>query len=254
MLPRLIPTLLLDGLGLVKTISFRKRTYIGDPINAVRLFNDMEVDELVFLDINASKSNQGIRFDYLSKICSECFMPLSYGGGVNNILDIQKLFKIGFEKVIINTASIENPNLISQASKQFGSQSIVGSIDVKKNFFGKKKVIYKGATKTTKIDPINHAIQLSKLGCGELIINSVDNEGKMLGYDLDLIESITSKVDIPVVASGGAGKVTDFYNAVFKANASAVAAGSMFVYHGKTKGILINYPSQSELKKIFKNG
>jgi len=254
MLPRLIPILLLDGQGLVKTISFKKRSYIGDPINAVKLFNDMEVDELAFFDINAARINQGIKFDYLKKITSECFMPLSYGGGVNNIEDIKKLFRIGFEKVIINSAAIEKPYLICEASKQFGSQSIVGCIDVKKNFFGRKKVCYRGATKMTKINPIDHAIELVNLGCGELILNSVDNDGKMKGYDLDMISEISSKVDVPVIASGGAGKTTDFYNAIFRANASAVAAGSMFVYHGKTKGILINYPSQKELKNIFKYG
>lgn len=253
MLPRVIPTLLLDGQGLVKTISFKKRTYIGDPINAVRLFNDMEVDELAFFDINSTRKKQAIKFDFLKKISSECFMPLSYGGGVNKIEDIKKLFRIGFEKVIINTASIENPNLISEASKQFGMQSIVGSIDVKKNFFGKRKVCFRGATKMTKINPINHAIELVNLGCGELIVNSVNHEGKMQGYDLDLISEISSKVNVPVIASGGAGKTSDFYDAIFKGNASAVAAGSMFVYHGKTKGILINYPSQNELKKIFRN-
>jgi cyclase len=253
MLPRVIPTLLLDGSRLVKTISFKKRTYIGDPINAVKLFNDMEVDELAFFDINASKTGSEIKFDYLSKIASECFMPLSYGGGINNIEDIRKLFKIGFEKVIINSSSIENPNLIIQASKQFGKQSIVGSIDVKKNFFGKKRVYLNGATKMIKIDPIDHAKELVKLGCGEIIICSVDHEGKMQGYDLNLIFDITSSINVPVIASGGAGNTRDFYEAIYKAKASAVAAGSMFVYQGVTKGILINYPSQLELKRIFKD-
>ena len=253
MIPRVIPTLLLDGNGLVKTISFKNKTYIGDPINTVRLFNDLEVDELTFLDINATKNKSKIRFELLKEIASECFMPLAYGGGITRIEDIQHLFKIGFEKVIINSASINNSELIVTASKLFGSQSIVASIDVKKNFWGKKQVFINSATKNTNIDPVVHALNLVKMGCGEILLTSVDNEGKMKGYDIELIKSVSTKLSIPVIASGGAGNFSDLKKAIFEGKASAVAAGSLFVYHGKTKGILINYPTQTQLNNIFNN-
>ena len=253
MIPRVIPTLLLDGNGLVKTICFKNKTYIGDPINTVRLFNDLEVDELTFLDINATKNKSKIRFELLKEIASECFMPLAYGGGITRIEDIQHLFKIGFEKVIINSALINNSELILTASKLFGSQSIVASIDVKKNFWGKKQVFINSATKNTNIDPVVHALNLVKMGCGEILLTSVDNEGKMKGYDIELIKSVSTKLSIPVIASGGAGDFSDFKKAIFEGKASAVAAGSLFVYHGKTKGILITFPTQTQLNNIFNN-
>jgi imidazole glycerol-phosphate synthase subunit HisF len=253
MIPRIIPTLLLDGNGLVKTISFGNKTYIGDPINTVRLFNDMEVDELIFLDINSKKNNHKINFELLREVASECFMPLAYGGGINKLDDIRRLFEIGFEKVIVNSATIENPELIIEASRLFGSQSIVGSIDIKKNLWGRKKVTIHGATKTINIDASNHALNLQNMGCGEIFLNSVDHEGRMNGFDIELIKSVTSKVNIPLIASGGAGNCLDLRDAIHVGNASAVAAGSLFVYHGKTKGILINYPTQQEIKDLFKN-
>ena len=253
MIPRVIPTLLLDGNGLVKTISFGNKTYIGDPINAVRLFNDMEVDELIFLDINAKKNNHKINFEFLKGVASECFMPLAYGGGINKLEDIRRLFEIGFEKVIVNSATIENPKLIIEASRLFGSQSIVASIDIKKNLWGRKKVTIHSATKTINIDAPNHALNLQNIGCGEIFLNSVDHEGRMNGFDIELIQSVTSKVNIPVIASGGAGNYLHLSDAIHVGNASAVAAGSLFVYQGKTKGILINYPTQQEIKDLFKN-
>ena len=253
MIPRLIPTLLLDGNGLVKTVSFKKKTYIGDPINTVRLFNDMEVDELTLLDINTAKNKEGINYTLLKDIASECFMPLAYGGGIKSLDDIGRMFEIGFEKVIINSATISNPKIIIEASKLFGAQSIVGSIDVKKNIWGKQQVVINGATKSIKTNPVEHAIRLKNMGCGELLLTSVDREGKMEGFDINLIQSVTSKVDIPVIASGGAGNLSDFQKAIYIGKASAVAAGSLFVYQSKTKGILINYPTQVEIKNIFNN-
>jgi imidazole glycerol-phosphate synthase subunit HisF len=253
MIPRVIPTLLLDGNGLVKTVKFRNPTYIGDPINAVRLYNDMEVDELAFLDINVSKENTIINIKILKDIASECFMPLAYGGGINNLEDVKKIIQVGFEKVIINTAAVLTPQLITEASRLFGAQSIVGSIDVKKNLWGRNRVCIKGGTKITDINPIEHAVNLEKLGCGEILLTSIDKEGKMEGYDIELIHSVSSKVEVPVIASGGAGKLSDFHEAVVNGDASAVASGSMFVYQSRTKGILINYPPQKELIKIFEN-
>ena len=253
MIPRIIPTLLLDGNGLVKTISFGNKTYIGDPINTIRLFNDMEVDELIFLDINSKKKDHKINFELLRGVANECFMPLAYGGGINKLDDIRRLFEIGFEKVIFNSATIENPELIIEASSLFGSQSIVGSIDIKKNLWGRKKVTIRGATKTINIDAPNHALNLQNMGCGEIFLNSVDHEGRMNGFDIELIQSVTSKVSLPVIASGGAGNLLDLRDAIHVGNASAVASGSVFIYHGKTKGILINYPTQQEIKDLFKN-
>ena len=250
--PRVIPTLLLKGDGLVKTIKFKKPNYLGDPINAVKLFNEMGVDELVFLDIEATKFHKAINFSLLIKIASECFMPLAYGGGIKDIEDIKKVIQIGFEKVIINTASIKNPDLITQASNLIGSQSVVISIDVKKSFFNNIFVVIESGTKNTKRSPIVHAIDMEKRGAGEIIITSIDHEGMMQGYDIGLIKSIADNVSIPVIASGGAKKLSDFHNAVVNGNASAVAAGSIFVYHSNTKGILINYPSEEELITLFK--
>jgi cyclase len=248
--PRVIPTLLLKGDGLVKTVKFNKFNYIGDPINAVRLFNDMEVDELVFLDISTDRFERGINFPILKKIASECFMPLAYGGGIKSIEEIKMLIQLGFEKVIINSYAIKTPDIISDASELLGSQSVVVSIDVKKTIWNKQYVFINGGKENTKLSPVSHAIEMEKRGAGELLLTSINSEGTMRGYDINLINSVANNVNIPVVASGGAGEINDFKKAV-QANASAVAAGSLFVYHSKIKGVLINYPSQIELSKIF---
>ena len=245
---RVIPCLLLKGEGLVKTTNFTNPKYIGDPINAVKIFNDKEVHELVFLDITASIEKRSLRLDYISDIASECFMPLGYGGGIKTVKQAEDIFNQGVEKVIINSYAIENPSFVHELADLFGSQSIVVSIDVKKNFFGNYQTYtYSGKTKT-RWDPVTWAKEAERLGAGEIFLNSIDRDGMMNGYDIPLIKSVSASVSIPVIACGGAGKVEDFGTAVHDGGASAVAAGSMFVYYGKHRAVLINFPNDEDLK------
>jgi cyclase len=248
---RVIPTLLLRDEALVKTIKYKKYGYIGDPANTVRIFNELEVDELVFLDILASKNKQEIKFDTLQDIANEAFMPLAYGGGIRTFEDAKRIFTIGFEKLIINSYAFENPKFISELANHFGNQSVIGSVDVKKDLFGKYKVFTHSATKNTKLNPVDWAIQLEKLGAGELLITSVDNEGTWQGYDYELIKQITDKVNIPVIANGGAGNLEHIETVVKQSKASAVAVGSMIVYQKKGYGVLVNFPDKKELEKII---
>ncbi len=249
-IPRVIPVLLLDNGGVYKTVQFKKPVYVGDPLNAVKILNDKEVDELIFLDISASGQRREPDYDYLTSIAGECFMPLCYGGGISSIEQINKLIKSGIEKVSINNSALTQPEFIRQAADKFGSSTIVVSIDVTKNLFGKYRIYAKNKLKTKFSDPVAMAEEMNKLGAGELLINSVECDGMMNGYDIDLIKRISAVVDIPVVACGGAGKISDFKSAVDN-GASAVAAGSMFVFHGVHKAVLINYPSQKELINCF---
>jgi cyclase len=237
---RIIPILLLKDGGLVKTVKFSKERYIGDPINAVKIFNVKEADELVLLDISATKKGCGPNFDEIREIVSEAFMPIGYGGGISTLNQIEELFNLGVEKVILNSAAIENMELISFAADIFGSQSIVVSIDVKRNLFGGYSVYTHSGTKKNKmsLDEILKSIQIA--GAGELVINSIDNDGMMKGYDYDLIKAVSSKIEIPLVCVGGAGSVLDFRQAI-SAGASAVGAGSMFIYQGVHKAVLISY-------------
>jgi cyclase len=251
-IPRVIPVLLLKNAGLVKTQRFKDAKYVGDPINAVKILNEKEVDELIFLDINASKENKKPNLKLLNEIATECFMPLCYGGGIKTIEDIKNIISCGVEKVSLNTIAIENPDFVKSASDIFGSSTIVVSIDVKKNFWGKKTIYSYSGTKSTGLDPISFAVEMQKKGAGELLINSIDKDGMMNGYDYELIKQISKEVDIPVIACGGAGELKHLKEAI-NAGASAVAAGSMFVFHGKHRAVLINYPSQVELQNLFKN-
>jgi cyclase len=248
---RVIPCLLLKDNGLVKTIKFKNPTYVGDPINAIKIFNEKEVDELVFLDITASKEKRGPNFKMISEITTECFMPLGYGGGVTTIEEIEKLFQLGIEKVILNSSAFFNENLLKQAIETYGSQSIVVSIDVKKHWLTQKPTIYTlSGSKNTHFTPLHFAQKMEKIGVGEIIINSIDKDGTMDGYDLQLIHEISSCVKIPVVALGGAGSISDLGKA--KSNgASAVSAGSLFIYQKKHRAVLITYPNQLELDKVL---
>lgn len=249
--PRVIPALLLQGQGLVKTVKFKNPTYLGDPINIVRIFNDKEVDELVFLDITATNENRPPSFEMLANITSECFMPLGYGGGIRNMEDVQELLGIGIEKVILNTSAVENPALVRSAADYAGSSSVVISMDVKKILLGKYETYIRSGKKNTGLDPVKHAVEMEKQGAGELFINSIDRDGTMQGYDLDLIKRVTDAVSIPVVACGGAGKLQDLADAINIGGASAAAAGSLFVFQGPLRGVLISYPSQNDLKRIL---
>jgi len=249
--PRVIPVLLLKGLGIVKSVKFKDYNYIGDPINAVKLFNDLNADELVFQDILASKENRTISLDFVKKVGDETNMPFAVGGGIKSIEDIRNIIKAGAEKVVINTYAIEKENFLKNAAEEFGSSTIVVSMDVKKKLFSKQQVYIYGGTKPTSYEPVEYAKRVEELGAGEIIINSIDHDGMMEGYDIELIKSVSVSVRIPVIALGGAGKPEDLRRAVTEGKASAAAAGSLFVYYGSRKAVLINYPKEEELKKIF---
>lgn len=244
---RVIPVLLcnLEG-SLVKTQKFKKPVYVGDPVNAVKIFNDKEVDELIFLDITATAQGRKPNIKYIKEIATEAFMPLCYGGGLNNIDDIRSVIKAGIEKVSINSALEKDPDLITRTADLLGSSSTVASIDVKKDFWGKYRVAVRNAAKNLSIPVLEFAQMLEAKGAGEIVLNSVDRDGVMEGFDLPLIEEISRQVNIPVIACGGAGNVAHLKQAI-DAGASAVAAGSMFVFQGKHRAVLISYPSQTEL-------
>lgn len=247
---RVIPCLLLKNGGLVKTFQFDKPKYVGDPINAVRIFNEKEVDEIVILDITATPEKREPNFELIKDLASQAFMPLAYGGGITNIHQIEKLFSIGIEKVVLDTIVSTNPNLIKQASDIAGSSSVVVCMDVKSKLFGKPTVFNNAGKVDTKQDPIQFAKKMQELGAGELIFNSIDRDGMQKGYDLAMIERISQAIDIPLVALGGAATLDDFRKAV-DYGASAVAAGSMFVFHGKHKAVLITYPEYKKLESLF---
>jgi len=247
---RVIPVLLCNAAGsLVKTVGFKKPVYIGDPINAVKIFNDKEVDELIFLDITATHQKRKPNFSYIKDIATEAFMPLCYGGGIQSINDITEIIKSGIEKVCINSYLSEDINLISRCAEKFGSSATVASIDVKKDFWGKYKVMVRNGEKVMAISPKEFAQKVELKGAGEIMLNSIEKDGFMNGFDLNLIQEVSSSVNIPVIACGGAGNLQHLKQGI-DSGASAVAAGSMFVFQGKHKAVLISYPTISELKSI----
>ena len=245
--PRIIPVLLLQDDALVKSIGFKKHKYIGDPINAVRIFNDLRADELVFLDIEASKNNRLISLDFVKDVGEEARMPFAAGGGIKTIEDIRSIISAGAEKVIINTTAIQNPNFIREAADYFGSSTIVVCIDVKKKLFKGNLAWCLNGTKNSGISPVDLAQQMEKLGAGEIIVQSIEQDGTMEGYDIELIKSISEAVSIPVIALGGAGTTSDLEQAHNQGFASAVAGGSVFVYQGSKRGVLINYPETNDI-------
>ncbi len=247
---RVIPCLQLINDSLVKTTQFKKYNYIGDPINTVRIFNELEVDELCFLDIRASVEKRSPNFKILSEIADECFMPLSYGGGIRDAETARRILEIGFEKVVLNTAALENPSLVSEIATHSGSQSVIGSIDFKKDLFGKYQVWSTDGTIKTKHSAIEWAQELVRLGVGEILLTAMDNDGMWSGYQLDAIEKITTSVSVPVIANGGAGNIGHLIEAV-KAGASAVACGSMVVYQAKGMGVLINFLEKKQIENLF---
>lgn len=248
---RVMPCLLLRGSGLVKTVRFKDPVYLGDPRNTIKIFNEKEVDELVFLDITATENRREPNYALLSEITGECFMPLAYGGGIRELGQIERILKLGVEKVSINTHAAENPKFITQAAGLFGSQSIIVSIDTKKGLFDTYEVYARGGKLKIGLDPVAFAKQMESAGAGEILLNSIDRDGVMKGYDLDLIRKVTEAVQIPVIACGGAGSIEDFGQAVKEGGASAVAAGSMFVFHGKHRAVLISFPKHRELERVF---
>jgi len=252
LMTRIMPCLLLQNGSLVKTINFKNPAYIGDPINAMRIYNEKEVDELIILDITATIENCPPPFKILEEIASECFMPVTYGGGIRDIETIRKILNLGIEKVAINSYAFENPDFIRDCASRYGSSTIVVSIDVRKKMFGKYEVVTHGGRKSTGKNPLNFAVEMEKMGAGEILLTSVDKDGIQDGYDTDLIKLISSNVNVPVIACGGAGRVEDFRTAVREGGASACAAGSMVVYFGRNKAVLISFPERDILEDILR--
>ncbi len=240
---RVIPCLLLRGHGLVKTRKFKDPVYVGDPVNAVRIFSEKEVDELVILDIDASVEGREPNYELIAEIAGECFMPVAYGGGITSLEQARRLIRCGIEKVVINSASVVSTGFIRSIADVFGSQAVVGSIDVRKTLLGDYRVSVKSGQVDTRLKPEEHASTLVEAGVGEIFLNSIDRDGLMGGYDLALLKKVTSRVNVPVVACGGAGTTDHLREGLLSGGASAVAAGSMFVFHGKHRAVLINYPT-----------
>lgn len=248
--PRVIPVLLLKDEALVKSIGFKDHHYIGDPINAVRIFNDLRADELVFLDIQASKENRLISLDFVRDVGEEANMPFAVGGGIKTIEDIRAIINAGAEKVIINSAAIQNPQFIKEAAAYFGSSTIVVCMDVKKKWLKGIQTWGVNGSVSSGFHPIEFALKMEELGAGEIIVQSIEKDGTRSGYDIPLIRSISEAVQIPVIALGGAGSIDNLTEVHEQGYASAMAAGSLFVYQGTKKGVLINYPSKEERFKL----
>lgn len=244
--PRIIPCLLLRGKNLVKTINFKNPKYIGEPINAVKIFNEYEADEIIFLDVRASKKKKNPNINLIKKIASQCFMPLTYGGGVNNIDTMREVFNCGVEKIILNSACYENTELIKKASRLFGKQSLVCSVDYKKNFFGKKKVYFHSKKRYINKSPLEYSIEMEKIGFGEIMLHNIDNEGTFNGLDFNLNKKVSQELDIPVIACGGANSLNDCKKIINGTSVSGVACGSMVVYSGPERSVLINFPTKQD--------
>ena len=248
---RVIPVLLMQNGGLVKGEKFKRHKYVGDPINAVRIFNEKEVDELAFVDISAGKDKKDPDYTLIEDMATEAFMPIAYGGGIQRVEQVEKLFRLGVEKVIVNSAFYSNPYLIKECSQIAGSQSIVVAIDYKKSFFGHCEVCIQNGNKKVGINPVEYAKKAQAYGAGEILLTSIDREGAGQGLELDLIRQVADAVDIPVIAQGGVGCLEHIKQAAKVAGASAVAAGSFFTLHGKRKAVLLTYPASDELKNLF---
>jgi cyclase len=244
-----MPCLLLRGHGLVKTRKFKDPVYLGDPVNAVRIFSEKEVDELIVLDIDASKDGREPDYDFIAEIAGESFMPIAYGGGIRTVEQVRRLIRCGVEKVVINTASTLSYDLIRESAQVFGRQAVVGAIDVKKTLFGAYRVMVQSATVEAKVSLDEHVQNLVTAGVGEVFLNSVDRDGTMQGYDLSLIRRVAQQLRVPLVACGGAGTTEHLAAAVHEGGASAVAAGSMFVFHGRLRAVLLNYPQGLDLRR-----
>jgi len=249
LIKRIIPCLLLSNRGLVKTTKFSNPKYIGDPINAIRIFNEKEVDELIVLDILASKYKKQPDYSLLEKIAGECFMPLCYGGGIKTFTEAQKLYKLGFEKISLQTAALEDVSIIRQISEKAGSQSVVVSVDIKRDRKGNHKVYLTSKGKISPVPWMEYLETIIEAGAGEVIINSVDNDGMMHGMDLDLIRIASKVSSVPVIALGGVGSLSHIKDA-FEAGASAVSAGAYFVFYGPNRAVLITYPDQESIRSL----
>ena len=251
--PRIIPCLLVHNNGLVKTVGFQSPKYVGDPINAVRIFNEKEVDELIVLDIDATVNKAEPNYKMIARMAAECRMPLCYGGGINSIDQVKTIIKLGVEKVSISSLAIENPDMISKVANEIGNQSIIVVLDVKKRLSdGKYEVFTHNGKKNTGKCPIEVAQNAEKLGVGEIVINSIDNDGVMRGYDLDLAKKIREAVGVPMTVLGGAGSLKDIGHLIDHFGIVGAAAGSLFVFKGVYKAVLINYPSPTEKADLIR--
>lgn len=248
---RVIPALLLQEDCLVKTVKFSKPSYIGDPINTVRIFNELEVDELVFLDIKASVEKRQPNLKILAEIANECFMPLAYGGGINNFDTVKEIFDIGFEKVVLNSIINDKPSFVEEIAIHYGNQAVVASIDVKKNLWGNYEVWTHCGKTNTKKNPVEWAKRLEELGAGEILLTSIDREGSWSGFDTVLTRKIADAVNLPIIAHGGCGNLNHISDVIKNGHASAVALGSMVVYQQKGMGVLVNFPDLLELEKAI---
>ena len=250
--PRIIPSLLIQDNGLVKTVNFKNAKYVGDPINAVRIFNEKEVDELAIFDIDATVKGNEPNYSLIERLASQSMMPLCYGGGVKTVEQAQRIFSLGIEKIALSSAILQNSKLITDISERVGSQSVIVVLDVKKKLLGGYEVYTHNGKKATGINPINFAEEAQRLGAGEIVINSIDKDGVMKGYDLDLIAKVREKISLPMTVLGGAGSLSDIEKVIDQHGVIGVAAGSLFVFKGPYKAVLINYPTQLEKNAIFK--
>ena len=251
---RVIPVLLLRGEGLVKTVRFAAPAYLGDPRNTVRIFNEREVDELVLLDITATARGTGPRLDLLREIVDEAFMPLAYGGGIRTPDEARAVLALGVEKVVLSTHAVRDPALVGACADAFGSSSVVVCLDVRRSLLGRYEVVVANGTERTRQRPADLAAEMVRRGAGEIVVQSVDRDGAMGGYDVALVRSVADAVPVPVVALGGAGSLADLAAAVAEGGASAVAAGSLFVFHGRHRAVLVNYPDAPVLRALLPSG
>lgn len=249
-IPRIIPCLLLRGKGLVKGVRFRNHQYIGDPINTVQLFNTKEVDEIVFLDITATKERRIPSTDLIQSVANECLVPFSVGGGIRSIEDIRTILRAGAEKVCLNTHAFENPEFVRAAAQKFGRQSIVVSVDLRKNVFGKYHVFTRCGRKKIRGDVVGLTKKMEELGAGEILLNFIDRDGTVSGYPIEMIQQVRRKIGIPLIALGGAGTFEHLRRGIAEGGADAVAAGTMFVLHGRRRAVLISYPNKEALARI----
>lgn len=250
--PRIIPCLLVHKGGLYKTERFSQPKYVGDPLNAVRIFNEKEVDELMVIDIDASRLGHEPDYKLIANLALECQMPLCYGGGVKRVEQFDRIIGLGIEKVAVSSAAVDNPDLISKAACRVGSQSVVAIIDVKKmGFLHKYEVMTLNSTRRTGLVPGEWAARLQQLGVGEIVLNSVDNDGQMKGYDFDLIDSVRNAISTPLTVLGGAGSLEDIRSLVSRYGIVGASAGSLFVFKGKYRAVLISYPSSEEKKHLL---
>jgi len=252
--PRIIPCLLIHNEGLVKTVQFKDGKYVGDPINAVKIFNEKEVDELIVLDIDATRLNREPNYKRIENLALECRMPLCYGGGIKTRDHALKVFGLGVEKIAISSIAIEKPEIISEIAQSVGNQSVIVVIDLKKKRFSSKyELCTHNGTIKTGIDSVEFAKKAEQLGCGEIVINSIDKDGMMNGYDFDIIDKIREVISIPITVLGGAGTLEDIGKVITRHGIIGAAAGSIFVFKGKYKAVLINYPNPKEKEELIKN-